>query len=218
MSKLFGKKNQMTMRPVKKVQKGTLQYDLHKLIKEGRTKGKLSDIVKCPPNQNLEEWLAVNCFDFFNSTIILYSALSNLCRQTDCPIMNAGGKMEYHWMENKKTIQLPAREYCERLFDWVQSNFDDTKVFPSEFSGKPPKAFMPTLKKIFQRLFRVYAHMFHSHSKHLDELELTEQAMIGFKHFYLFCREFNLLTPNDVMPLQDMCAEIDKEFTLPELK
>ena len=218
MPKLLRSKNTMTMRPIKKVQKGTLQYDLHKLVKQGKLEGKLADIVKCPKEENLNEWLAVNCFDFFNSTIILYSALSNLCRPTDCPIMNAGGQMEYHWMENKKTIQLPAREYCERLFDWAQQNFDDTKVFPSEFSGKPPKQFMPTLKKIFQRLFRVYAHMFHSHTRHLEELELTEQAMLGFKHFYLFCRHYSLLTPQDIMPLQDMCAAVDKEYELDVLK
>lgn len=214
---MFKSKKMQTMRPKKKVPKGTLRYDLHKTIKEGISKGTLKESVKCPSNGNLNEWLAVNCFDFFNNILLIYSAVSDLCSPTACPIMNGGPNMEYVWMENKKPLQLPAREYCEKLFEWVQQCFDDTKIFPNEFTAKAPKHFMPTLTKIFKRLFRVYAHMFYSHANHLKELELSDQTYLGFRHFYVFCREYNLLSKEDISPLEQMIEPIDKEFNLKKL-
>ncbi|ELP93767.1 hypothetical protein EIN_175540 [Entamoeba invadens IP1] len=211
------KKMTSTMRPKKKVAKGTLRYDLHKTIKEGVSKGLLKEAVLCPPNINTNEWLAVNCFDFFNNILLIYSSVSDLCSPSNCPIMTAGPSMEYLWSENKKTFPLCAREYCDRLFAWVQTCFDDSKIFPEEFTSKSPKLFLPTITKIFKRLFRVYAHMFYSHEKHLKDLDLSEQAFLGFRHFYLFCRKFELLSKDDISPLAEMVSPIDKEFDIKTL-
>ncbi|KAL7718123.1 Mob1/phocein family protein [Entamoeba marina] len=213
---MFSKKIK-TMKPKKKIPKNTLRYDLHKTIKEGISKGTIKDAVKCPNAKELNEWLAVNCFDFFNNILLIYSAVSDLCSPTACPIMSGGPSMEYLWSENKKSVQLPAREYCEKLFEWVQHCFDNTKIFPDVFGSKPPKHFMSTITKIFKRLFRVYAHMFYSHQDHLKELKLNDQAYLGFRHYYVYCREFNMLSKDDVSPLEQMIDPIDKEFNLKKL-
>ena len=125
--------------------------------------------------------------------------------------------MEYQWLEGKTPVPKPAREYCELLFDWIQECFDNTKIFPETFEGKTPKKFMDTVEKIFSRLFRVYAHMFYSHQQHLEQLELTEQVNLTFRHFYIFCREFNLLSKKDIEPLKQIIEPIDKEFDLQKL-
>ena len=208
-----------TMRPKKKIPKGSLRYTMHKTIKAGVSKGDLLESVKCPSSENINEWLAVNCFDFFNEILLSYSAICDLCTVSTCPVMNAGPKMEYLWSDpvQKKNIAIPAKEYCERLFEWVQTCFDNSAIFPEQFDSKPPKEFKPTLTKIFKRLFRVYAHMFYSHQKHMENLQINDSVTVSFRHFYVFCNTNKLLNKDDIEPLKDMTKEIDKEFGLAPL-
>lgn len=45
------------------------------------------------------EWLAVNTVDFFNQINLLYGSITEFCTDKTCPIMNAGPKYDYHWMD-----------------------------------------------------------------------------------------------------------------------
>jgi hypothetical protein len=42
---------------------------------------------------------------------------------------------------------------------------DDPSVFPGQFGEPFPPNFMDVVRTIFKRLFRVYAHIYHSHFK-----------------------------------------------------
>ena len=46
---------------------------------------------------------------------------------------------------------------------WVQSQLDDETLFPSKIGVPFPKNFLSIAKTILKRLFRVYAHIYHSH-------------------------------------------------------
>jgi MOB kinase activator 1 len=46
---------------------------------------------------------------------------------------------------------------------WVQSQLDDETLFPSKIGVPFPKNFLTIAKTILKRLFRVYAHIYHSH-------------------------------------------------------
>jgi MOB kinase activator 1 len=46
---------------------------------------------------------------------------------------------------------------------WAQTILDDEKHFPQKIGVKFPPTFMATAKTILRRLFRVYAHIYHSH-------------------------------------------------------
>lgn len=213
MLNVFRRKNVTTMKPIKKLPKGTLRHDLHIKIKDDINNGDILNAVKCPEGQNINDWIAVNCFDLFNEINLTYSSITALCTESTCPMMNGGPKMEYVWVENGKQLRLSAPEYCDRLFTWVQSCFDDTSIFPVEFTSQaPPKKFAETVKKIFKRLFRVYAHMFHNHMDHLEQLGIQGIALRGFKHFYAFCRQYKMLNKNDVSPLLSLTQDLDKEF------
>ncbi|BFU23469.1 Mob1/phocein family protein [Entamoeba histolytica HM-1:IMSS-B] len=209
---MFGRKKIVTMKPIKKLPHGTVRHELHIKIKDGVNKGDILHAVKCPPGQNINDWVAVNCFDLFNEINLTYSSITALCTTTRCPVMNAGPKMEYVWIENNKSVKLSAPEYCEKLFTWVQNCFDDTSIFPAEFTSKPPKQFAETVRKIFKRLFRVYAHMFYNHMEHLEQLGIQGIALRGFKHFYAFCRQYKMLGKEDVVPLHSLVEDLDKEF------
>jgi len=131
--------------------------------------------------------------DFFNQINLLYGSITEFCTQETCSCMSAGPQYEYHWVRRapvscfacarilaqlrrltralwqadgvniKKPIQCSAPEYVDYLMTWVQQQLDDEAIFPSELGVPFPKDFETRLKNIYKRLFRVYAHMYHSH-------------------------------------------------------
>ncbi|ELP83843.1 hypothetical protein EIN_197860 [Entamoeba invadens IP1] len=214
---MWNRKKVMTMKPIKKIPKGTPRHDLHIQVKDGVNSGDLLRAVKCPVGQNVNDWVAVNCFDLFNEVNLTYSSITALCIASKCKTMSAGPKMEYVWMENGETQQLSAPEYCDKLFTWVQSCFDNPEIFPAEFTDKPPKVFVETVRKIFKRLFRVYAHMFYNHMEHMEQLGIQTVTLRGFKHFYAFSRQYKMLSKDDVAPLQTLVQDLDKEFKFKSL-
>jgi MOB kinase activator 1 len=68
---------------------------------------------------------------------------------------------------------------------WVQSQLDDEAVFPSKIGVPFPKTFPDTVKKIFKRLFRVYAHMYHSHFPKIVALGEEPHLNTSFKVSFL---------------------------------
>lgn len=57
----------------------------------------------------------------------------------------------------------PEHRYVLHLMEWVESQLDDGAVFPQQPGEAFPASFRETVKTIFKRLFRVYAHIYHSH-------------------------------------------------------
>lgn len=58
--------------------------------------------------------------------------------------MLATNKYEYLWADGvkvKKPIQLPAPDYINRLFDWIESLLDDETIFPQQFGVPFPPNF-----------------------------------------------------------------------------
>ena len=63
---------------------------------------------------------------------------------------------------------------------------DDARIFPSTFGEPFPGNFRDVVRTIFKRVFRVFAHMYHSHFNKI--CGLSEQAHLNtcFKHFMYF--------------------------------
>ena len=55
------------------------------------------------------------------------------------------------------------REYIDFLMTWVENQLNNEKIFPCALGVSFPKNFMGIIKVIFKRLFRVYAHIYHTH-------------------------------------------------------
>lgn len=92
--------------------------------------------------------------------------------------------------------------------EWIEQLLDNERVFPVA-EGEPfPSDFVDTVKKIFRRLFRVYAHIYHSHFNQV--CDLGEEAHLNslFKHFIIFSNHFKLIVPQELAPLQELVDRI----------
>ena len=59
-------------------------------------------------------------------------------------------------------------------------------MFPQQYGEPFPPDFRAVVRTVFKRLFRVYAHLYHSHFRHV--CSLVEEAHLNtcFKHFVYF--------------------------------
>jgi len=169
--------------------------------------GNLLEAVRLPPGEDIKEWLAVNTVDFYNAISVLYSTLAEFCTDRNCEVMCAGSKYEYLWADGvkyKKPVRLPAPEYIDKLFDWVEAQIDDPSVFPAQFGMPFPPNFMEVVRTMYKRLFRVYAHMYHSHFKQICALGEEAHLNTCFKHFIFFVKHFDLVEDKELAPLQEL--------------
>lgn len=74
--------------------------------------------------------------------------------------------------------------------------------FSAPFADVPfPKSFLGTVKVIFKRLFRVYAHIYFSHFDKIMSLSAEAHLNTCFKHFSMFIKEFDLVDAKELQPL-----------------
>ncbi|KAL7188015.1 hypothetical protein ACSBR1_037955 [Camellia fascicularis] len=128
--------------------------------------------------------------DFFNQVNLLYGTLTEFCTPENCPTMTAGPKYEYRWADGvqiKKPIEVSTPKYVEYLMDWIESQLDDESIFPQRLGAPFPPNFREVVKTIFKRLFRVYAHTYHSHFQKI---------------------EFGLIDKKELAPLQELVESI----------
>ncbi len=204
-----------TFKPKKKFVKGTKLHDLHKYaeqtFKATLGGGNLREAVALPPNEDVNEWLAVNTVDFFNQINLLYGSITEFCTPQSCPVMSAGPKYEYLWADGvtiKRPLKCCAPEYVDYLITWVQNQLDDESIFPSKIGVAFPKTFRDSVKHIFKRLFRVYAHIYYSHLDKVVQLGAEPHLNTCFKHFVYFIEEFGLVEKKELAPLQELIESL----------
>lgn len=100
--------------------------------------------------------------------------------------------------------------HCDRLFAWCQDQLDDETIFPSKIGEPFPKNFMTVSKTILRRLFRIYAHVYHSHFDQVIELKEEAHLNTSFKHFIFFVQEFHLIDKKELAPLQPLIEKLMK--------
>ncbi|KAK9076043.1 hypothetical protein SSX86_004375 [Deinandra increscens subsp. villosa] len=125
--------------------------------------------------------------------------------------MTAGPKYEYRWADGvqiKKPIEVSAPKYVEYLMDWIESQLDDESIFPQRLGAPFPSNFRDVVKTIFKRLFRVYAHIYHTHFQKIVSLKEEAHLNTCFKHFILFTCEFSLIDKKELAPLHELIESI----------
>jgi len=55
-----------------------------------------------------------------------------------------------------------------------------------------------------KRLFRVYAHIYLEHFKHIEQLQAEAHLNTSFKHFIYFVQEHDLVPEKELVPLADL--------------
>ncbi|KAG7672421.1 hypothetical protein Ndes2526B_g09064 [Nannochloris sp. 'desiccata'] len=201
-----------TVRAVKNVPVGSKGLTLKQHIEQTLGSGTIEQAVKLPRGEDTNEWVAVNTVFFYNALNVLYSVLDGqLCTDERCPTMSAGPLFEYLWADGvrvKTPIKLSAPDYVNELFDWVEEQLDDPSLFPRGLGGAFPRDFLAVVKTILKRLFRVYAHMYHSHFRQIVALELEPHLNTCFRHFILFVQEFGLVDDKELTPMKELIERI----------
>ncbi|XP_040572191.1 LOW QUALITY PROTEIN: MOB kinase activator-like 3 [Lepeophtheirus salmonis] len=201
-----------TFRPKKKFKPGTLRYSLHKQAQASLNSGvNLRSVVKLPPGETLEDWIAVHVVDFFNRVNIVYATVVEKCTVLSCPKMSGGVKYEYLWADGilyKKPTRLPANQYISVLMDWIEAQINDESSFPVMKDVSFPKNFIPSCKKIITRLYRVFVHVYVHHFDRLMNIGAEPHVNSCYKHIYYFGVEFDLIPEKEFEPLKELTARI----------
>ncbi|KAG8935143.1 Mitotic exit network component [Tulasnella sp. 418] len=138
---------------------------------------------------------------------MLYGCVTEFCSQQECPIMSAGPRYEYLWEDGvtyKRPTKLAAPVYIDNLMNWVQNLLDDESTFPSKIGVPFPRNFQATVKTIFRRLFRIYAHLYSNHFDQICALGIEAHLNTSYRHFFLFVTEFNLVDTKELVPLEEL--------------
>lgn len=185
---------------------------LKKHIEQTLGSGTIEQAVKLPQGEDPREWIAVNTVFLFNALSVLYSVLDEeLCTDESCPIMSAGPQYEYLWADGVRVrtpIKLSAPAYINALFDWIEEQMDDPSIFPRGLGMSFSRDFLSIVKTILKRMFRVYAHIYHSHFRQIVALELDPHLNTCFRHFVLFVQEFQLVESKELAPLRELIEKI----------
>ncbi|KAJ3153197.1 hypothetical protein HDU89_000826 [Geranomyces variabilis] len=207
--KFLGNYEGKTFKAKKQFFQGTKRDQLQRYIVKTLGGESLRAAVELPPDTSREEWLAVNTVDFYNQINLLYGCISEYCTRENCPTMTAGPRYEYLWADGKavpKPVKCSAPEYIEYLLSWVDAQLDDETIFPP--SDTFPPQFLITVKQIFKRLFRFYAHVYHNHLKQMEDVAEDRHLNTCFKHFILFVTEFDLVDSRELQPLASVVGQI----------
>lgn len=200
-----------TFRPRKSTPVGSKGLTLKRHIEATLGSGNIREAVQLPPGEDLNEWLAVNTVDFYNAISVLFGTLEEFCSPQSCPVMSAGPKYEYLWADGvkvKKPTRLSAPEYINNLFDWIESQMDDSRIFPQQYGVPFPHNFLEVVRTMFKRLFRVYAHIYHTHFRSICSLGEEAHLNTCFKHFMYFTQAFNLVDTKELVPLHELIDQM----------
>jgi MOB kinase activator 1 len=202
----------------KKHAQGTRTWDIHQLIKDNMSTGQdLIECVRLPEGFARDEWIAVHVVDFFNEINLLYGTISEFCTAETCPRMSAGPCYAYAWTDVTSLAQpqasgsathLPASQYVARLMDWIERQINDPRVFPSNAAHYQSGFEHETARVILKRLFRVYAHMYHSHLDHFVELSADVHLGFCFKRFVFFVKQFDLVDDKELHALRKFVQSV----------
>ena len=121
--------------------------------------------------------------------------------------MSAGPKYEYLWADGhniKTPLKVSASEYIDFLMTWVDNQLSNEKIFPCQIGVGFPKNFINIIRVIFKRLFRVYAHIYHTHFNHIMILAAESHLNTCFKHFIFFIDQFKLVDAKELAPLAEL--------------
>lgn len=94
--------------------------------------------------------------------------------------------------------------------EWIEQMINNPELFPSDVS-KFKKNFKDYVKKIFNKMFRVFAHIYFSHFDEIQELGIDKHLNTAFKHFMLFSNEFELVEKSETVPLENIIKEVLKK-------
>lgn len=168
--------------------------------------------VRLPSGMNRLLWIASQVLTVYNAVVSLVNLLDGICTHETCPYMTAGKSWRYSWTDSENTVpvMLSAPVYLNTLVDWAHTLLSSGDLVPQDEGSDCPEIFLPTMKKLLTRFFRVFAHTYLSHFEIIRKHGAEPHLNISFKHYVAFCREFQLVNEVDWRPLQKLIQKFDE--------
>lgn len=166
--------------------------------------------IKCPIGISEDEWIAFRTAKHWQELLWIMAILDDICTCDTCPKMSAGDRVVYAWQEpfsQAPPEQLCAIEYVEKSLDWATLMLRD-KTFIPNAGHEYPAHFKEGMRQMHKRFFRIYAHVYMHHFKHWRSYEAEPHLNACYKHWFFFCREFNLMDEEDMRPLAHLNKHI----------
>ncbi|KAJ1797579.1 Mitotic exit network component [Coemansia sp. RSA 2559] len=187
---------------------GSVQYQLRQYAESTLGKASLHEAVLLPEGESLDEWIACHIVDFYNHVNMLFMSVSHHCTDETCPKMSAGEGYVYFWRDGvtyKEPTPVPANKYVRLLMKWIDSQLDDTRLFPVDLGQPFPANFRPDIAaQILKRMLRVYAHLYWHHYPQICQVGLATMLNTSFTHFTLFVTKYKLVSDTELQAVKDV--------------
>eukprot|EP00475_Leptophrys_vorax_P005226 TRINITY_DN13165_c0_g1_i1.p1 TRINITY_DN13165_c0_g1~~TRINITY_DN13165_c0_g1_i1.p1 ORF type:complete len:390 (+),score=95.27 TRINITY_DN13165_c0_g1_i1:486-1655(+) len=185
----------------------TLRVTLQASLSVAKTGNDYKRQVQLPAEYSLNEWLAMHVMLFAEDAASAFNIIcSEACTKDSCPQMSAGPRFQFFWAEDvPEPVELPANEYIRRLFEWLSVQISQ---LPDEEAGDFPKTFAAQMRKVYRRMFRIYAHIYHHHFELVVRMTAADFMDKKFTYLVFFIMEFNLMHKKELEPLQRLIDQL----------
>mmetsp|Transcript_761 Transcript_761/g.1321 ORF Transcript_761/g.1321 Transcript_761/m.1321 type:complete len:205 (-) Transcript_761:306-920(-) len=153
--------------------------------------------------------------DFYNELSLIWGIIVDIGIAPMAAGQGFPPGFEYRWSggnSNRTATPCCGAQYVEHVMHWVDTEINNTSLFPTSAAAAFPKTFINSIKVIYTRLFRIFAIIYCHHFLQLEELGAVSHLNTSFKHFLFFCWEFDLVTPMEQEALQDIIHEIKLRY------
>jgi MOB kinase activator 1 len=214
MFRLFGGKSN-SFRPTKKHVEGSNRQNLSSYAQKSLGLGDMKQAVALPSGEDRNEWMAANTVDFFNELSLIWGIVAEKGVGPRGPGEGFPPGFEYSWADGvkiKKPIKCSGPEYVAYVVEWVEDQINDEALFPTSALTEFPRSFEASLKKIYTRMFRVFAIVYTNHITTLDALDATAHLNSSFRHFIYFAWTFDLIDDREMAVLQELMADMKTRY------
>ncbi|KAI7948945.1 hypothetical protein MJO29_010610 [Puccinia striiformis f. sp. tritici] len=186
---------------------GNALYLCNPFVKAALVKGSFWTIVSLPQYCDVNEWVAVNLVDFFNSLNLILSLTTECCNVNVCPTMSARSGMDYTWTSmtggTKKQVKVPAPQYIDYVMTWAEKSLANEATFPTKAAREfNPNTFPSSACHLYTQFLWIFAHLYHAHFDHFVHLSSEGHVNSLFAHFLQFGVEFDLIDPKVSLSLR----------------
>lgn len=174
-------------------------------------------IPECPNGVEEIEWIAAETIGFFNSLTLLSGvALSTLKKEFTEPGTGFPDGFTFLWVDEakKKSISLSSPKYISTCLKWMDSQFTNPRIFPTDANIPFPSEFIELyICKIFTMMFRIFA-IIHSNAYiTIKERDLTGVFNSTLKHFVFFgIRHSLLVETGEFLALRGPMRRLQDEY------
>jgi len=180
-------------------------YQVHLQAQAPLETSTVREAVKLPPHVDRTTWIAAKMLSVYKDAELVVCLLKGeLCTRCSCPAMCAGPYVQYSWSDeaNPRPVLLSAPDYMERLIAYAHGIIADPEIFPTDMTPSFPADFEQICSKLLKRIFRIYAHTYLGHFEVIRDNGAEAHLNCCFKHLLFFVKEFDLVEPRDLSPLQ----------------